>query len=316
MPKKNEISISFHHLEQSVKEDPNIKVPFTVKDMTKLVAGLDKNCKSLDTSDPDIEYRLKINKLVKIKRVEIKEGSSIIQGLFEPCYWGHSFENSKKGTIDADSMNFRPFYFLLYLTKSGKIYIGSQYLGSYGGYTPLKETLIDILKQHNNEMKIESKSFHLERQQYNANNLEISEICIEYSQKSPHLTGDNTFKSSNAITMKKPSRKDTQFGKSARNMVKEIFKQPDIKSAKKIVSEMMNRNTLVKLSDEDIDDAKIIAMHNGNRKVIKLIEASSFATKFPIQVSLALNQHPVYEELQEQALYILKNDILGVSENV
>src|SRR5688572_7219133 len=72
---------------------------------------------------------------------------------------GHSYRNSSKGEISADSINQRRFHFLLYLAESGRVYIGTQYLGNFGAYEPLRRTIIELFS---GSQAIHSHTFRVE----------------------------------------------------------------------------------------------------------------------------------------------------------
>lgn len=129
--KFEEVSVSFHYLDRyDIKNDREI--PITTEEFKDITNGF-KSLSMVKEIDKDYELLIKSKSRVKVLKCEDVIVDLSICGLYEAGYWGHEYRNLSVGKITADSLNLRPFFFLLYLSKSGKIYIASQYLGNYGG---------------------------------------------------------------------------------------------------------------------------------------------------------------------------------------
>ena len=120
---------------------------------------------------------------------------------YKGVYTGHTYENTAKGVIPYDSASLRTFYFLAYWSKpKGRIYIATQYLGQFGDYTGLKNT---IMRAFADRKGIESHSFRNVSTAFQK--VQAKEISIEYIKPGADAGSSNSFGKIATIVLKKSS---------------------------------------------------------------------------------------------------------------
>jgi hypothetical protein len=308
-PKRDEVSLSFHYLKrEQLNEDNKLTAkPFTQKEFDTIGAELEK-LTSLDLpnrkSNDIITIRVMARHLAPILKV-LRPQKNLVSGLYEGAYHGHAYKNTARGEIPADSISLRPFYYLLYLSKSGKIYIVSQYLGTYGGYTALKHTIIDCIQDSKG---ITSNSFNCSSIQLE--NLQAREVEIKYSKPPKHITGKKDFGSRGALLLRKQEA-DDGFEELVKSAILSKARKPE-HELRKAITKILRDQELMELNDDDIEGCAIIAQLDKKRRAtFQLFDESSFATRFPVKVPLNTKGHPVFEPLEKEAIRILKEQVLS-----
>lgn len=305
--KKEAISVTFHYLDrQIVGEDEAIEVRgFTEQEYTDLVDKL-KSLPKLDIYSDEFKKLIRSTNRVPIQDIELL-ADSVCFGLYKGVYTGHSYDNTEKGKISADSMNLRPFYFLLYLSEAGRLYIGAQYLGHYGSYVELRETIKAFLPD---KKTIAAHSFRLDS--FAMQNLEAKEVRIKIS-KSKDLASDNVFDDGALVAFRKTNRDDNFEGEVAKRLLP--FMGTDKDKVQKAVQGILKESRLVDVNDEDIADCTIIGQVNGQRKTVFMLQPGLFATQFPISATLNGDGHPVYAETKKAMIDYLTDHIISKKED-
>lgn len=312
--KREQVTVSFHYLVREELDSDNEKVfiPFTSEEFEKIYLELDRQ-KNPTLSDSQLEEEIKSSSRAIIQSVEKVTVGSIedkfISGKYQAPYWGHSFENSQKGKISADSLNFRSFFFLLYLSDTGRIYIASQYLGNYGGYIALRTTIISCLK---NRKGIKPHSFSTDG--FNLKNAVPKELKVTVSEKTKDITKRNSFNQKVAFSFTK-TKGDDLFQKQIENSLLSNIHEPKDKIIRKLV-EMLSNNDLVEVSDEDIDGCDVIVRWNKGYKTVHLLDGINYASKFPVDVAIDNDGHPHYEPLKHATIGLLKEEVISRKEDV
>lgn len=307
-PKKDEVSVSFHKLRRFVDADgEKVHSPLTVPEFKALSTPLNR-LKSLNLDDEQTNLRIRIRQIAMIERLELFD-DRYMAGIFKAAYWGHSYDNSTLGKVPADSINLRPFFFLIYLSEKGELVLASQYLGTFGGYTAIRNSITDCFPDPSS---IIATSFNYNS--YSLKNLVPKEVEITYNRKSDSIASSNIFGQSAAITFKKKSKDDGFEGDVNERILAHASKSP--KEIRKAIATLLTDNNVVELKDEDVEDCKIIAMINGKRKTIHMLDESGFATRFPIDTPLNGDGHPEYAPLKEKVLGLLKHQIIATTEDV
>lgn len=307
--KKEEVTVSFHYLARQKpgeNEEPVI-VPFSSEEFLALRQCL-ADLKSVDWDDEEFKDRLRFKNEVPIDKVELVDDRTIF-GVFRSSYWGHAYENSERGKIPADSISLRPFHFLLYLSESGRIYVGSQYLGQFGGYTGLENTVRGQLADRS---AIKPHSFRTET--HSTEKIEPKEIRVSFHGKSDKMSGDNIFKNGGAFVLQRDNRSD-EFGKKVSRQLFPFFgKSKD--EMRKAIANLVNESDLISVKDEDISDCTIVGIVNGKPKTLHMLDGTNFATKFLVEVGFDDDGHPHYEPTKKEMIKVLQNNIISKSENV
>jgi len=195
----------------------------------------------------------------------------------------------------------RPFFFCVYLGEAGRIYIGSQYLGNYGGYTAIKET---ILKAFDKRGEITSTSFNFARE--NFKNATPKEVIVNYHKKGSKIINGSQLAQKGLLTFR--------MGKDDENLKDEVKeKLLDIDSpakVKKALSKILKDSSLIEVDDDEIENCRVIVDVNGHQKTIYLIEGSNYATRFLLELGVNKEGHPEFEPMKKKSISVLQEIIL------
>jgi hypothetical protein len=306
--KNEDVSISFHFIERFKKNDTDESVPhpFSQDEFAELAGKLEV-ATSTNLDDEKTKDRVRYRHIALIMQVE-RPNKRQICGRYQASYWGHSYENSEVGKIPADSINLRPFFFLLYLSETGRIYIASQYLGPFGGYTALKNTILFHLEDNDG---IVARSFNLGIP--NFSDLKPREIEVNPSRRGKSITKKNVFDRQTVLIFKKMG-KDDEFESQVKRQILDKYHMPKSELQAEIFS-MLRESQLLDAEDVEIEDCKIVALKNGKTKTFHLFEESSFATKFRVDVAIDKDGHPYYEGVKAAALNLLEEEIISRKED-
>ena len=309
---REDVSLTFHYIKRLKKKkglDGKEKLfldPFTDEDFDALHTNLVKHSKR-NIKDEKFHSALKARRHVRIEKIEKTE--RYIYGIYGNSYSGHEFDNSVFGTIPADSLNIRPFFFMLYHSEEGYIYIASQYLGNYGGYTTLKSTLYSFLGDASNLNTI----------CFNTNGVyadlaEPKEVQISFSRKSKDIGKSNSYGRVGMFSFKK-GEKDDGFTKKVKKDFFSLLKNNSQSERRKLIAQIMSNNNLYELTEEDIDDCKIHAIVNERTRTIQIFDDLNRASRFPVDVTVDKNGHPPYEKIKDETKKLLKTEIVSVKLN-
>jgi len=291
-----------------MQEDSNgepCRTPFTLEEFSSLSDKI-ASLKPLDLSDERIKDAIKFKRQVPIENVK-KINDKTIFGQYKASYWGHAYENTDVGKIPADSISLRPFYFLIYLSDSGKIYIATQYLGRFGSYGGIKSTICSMLSESKN---IQAFSFRSDSATYG--DVVPKEVRVQIARKHSDIASGNVFDSGALITFKKQSRGDDFAGEVKRRLFPRIGGAKE--NIQKAVSEILKQGKLVSVNDDDIEDCTIIGDVNGQRKMIYLIGDGSYASQFAINVTFNSDGHPEAAPTEKAMIELLTTQIIDKSE--
>ncbi|MRG56375.1 hypothetical protein GF108_12380 [Phyllobacterium sp. SYP-B3895] len=305
--KNEEVSASFHYLTRTKKDgEREMLIPFTAEEFNGLFDKMASQ-KPIDLSDEKEVDRLRFRAevpLVNVKRADART----ITGTFKASYWGHAYDNTVKGRIPAISVNLRPFHFLIYLSESGRIYIGSQYLGLFGGYESLKKTLVDMLP---NRKQVRSRSFRLGAAYYR--NAEPREIRVNVANKSTSLAGRSSVRGKMTIALSRASKSDPLVEK-VKTSILPFFggKQSQIQRA---VADLMNESDIIEIDDEDIVDCTVLAEMNGKTRTIHMFETGHHASKFSLDVPVDEEGHPANDQTCKAIVAVLRDQVISIAED-
>lgn len=304
--KKNDsVTVSFHYFSrEDYTHDPIQVNPFSMDEFEDLWHGI-KNKPQLDTNNEAHADLIRYKQDSQLENC-VRLDNRTIFGLFRSSYWGHSYKNSKLGLISADSLNLRPFYFMLYLSKSGRIYIASQYLGLFGGYETIRNTIKNLIK---NRKHIQSHSFRLNNNYYK--NSTPKEIRLNFSNKSSSIVGQKPFGQQGMIAFKKGET--VGFEKEIKRRIFTLFGRPKT-DIRKALADLINESNLFSVKDDDIEDCSILVHQNGKDRVINILQEGSFATRFLLNVPLMSDGHPSAKETKKEILDLIEKEIISKNE--
>lgn len=305
--KREAVTVTFHYLiRQEKAEEGGVKfIPFTYDEFVELASTL-QSLPPMDLAQEQVRDKLRFKNVVPIGKIELVNDRTIF-GSYQAAYWGHAYDNTDVGKIPASSISLRPFYFLLYYSESGRIYIGVQYLGQFGSYTGLKKTIIRFLRGAN----IAAHSFRLGAAAFEA--VEPKEVRVQISKKPEEIAGDNVFSEGAVIAFKRSSRGDA-FGTQVK---KRLF--PFVGTTKdkiqKAAAGILKDSKLVDVDDEDIQDCSIIGEVDGRRTTIYMISQGLYASQFHLSVGFNEDGHPEPEPVKKEMLKLLEAKIISRKED-
>lgn len=305
--KKEEVSTSFHYLIRVVKNGDNEAIkPISLTEFadlhTKMLAQ-----KPIDIKDEKELDRLRFRSEAPLANIK-KPKERIITGTFKASYWGHGYDNTEKGRISANSVNLRPFHFVLYLSENGKIYIGSQYLGPFGGYEILKTTILSMLSQRK---EIRSISFRLGAAYYA--NAQPREIRINVVNRSSNLTGKSQVKGKMTIALTRENKSDPLVEKVKKNILPFFGGQKN--DIQKAVAGLINQSDLITIADHDVVDCTVLAEVNGKTSTIHMFDMGHHASRFPLDLPVDKEGHPANTETCDAILKAMNEYVISIHED-
>jgi hypothetical protein len=308
--KKEEATCSFHFLTREVRGDDNqwTRVPISRDEFAAFCQVLIAQ-PEIDIRDPETCRVLRNSLDTPVEHCEIINDRTIF-GRFRSKYTGHAYENTDVGEISDSSVSLRPFFFIAYLSESGIVYVGSQYLGTFGGYGKLERTLRSFLP---GDGVVVSHSFRNNATSFAG--AQPKEIRVNFARQSKELTGATKFGERGAMTFKRASSKDEHFKNTVVDKILSKVGQPRA-ALKSAVAGMLSDNEMLHLRDEDIENCTVVAVMNGKDTTINIIEASHYATKFPLGIKDYVKGHPDREKTQAAMLRLLQTQIISRSEIV
>lgn len=309
-PKKKEtVSVSFHYLVRMVGngEKGAVPVAFTSSDFDALFAAIQAKA-PFDPDDEEAADRIRYRSDAPMENV-IRVDDRTIFGTYKGSYWGHAYDNTMRGRIPAESISLRPFHFLLYLSKSGRIYVASQYLGQFGGYSALQRTISDLMPGSGFIMP---HSVRLDGASYK--NAQAKEVKVTFAEKPASLAAPNKLTSAGMIAFRKMSKEDGFEAEVAKKLFPFLGRPKN--EMRKAIAVMLNESSLMEVSESDIIDCTVLAKVNGGTKTIYMLEGGNFATKFHIDVKVDDDGHPEYAQTKSAILDVLREEIISRSSDV
>lgn len=305
---REEATCSFHYIvrEERIKnKDPKI-LAFSEQQFsdfcTALIAQPD-----IDLNDDGVRQRIKSATSAPIEKCGMVNDRTLF-GSFRSLYSGHSYDNTDVGEIPESSVSLRPFFFLVYLSESGKIYIGCQYLGQFGGYSGLYKSICQLLPH-----TIVSHAFRNEAISYR--DAKPTEVRVTFSRKPKDITGRPVFGQRGAMTFKRLSSKDEEFNTTVSDKILSKIGQPNA-ILRTAIADLLSGNEILELRDEDIEDCTVVATFNGKSRIINIIEAGHFATRFPLGIQDYVKGHPDPSKSKAAMMKLLEKQIISRTEHV
>ena len=308
--KQEEATCSFHYLVREKRDDVNNPetLPFREDHFNYLCESLVAQ-PDIDVDDEDTCKRIKAAVSWPVEKCE-RINDRTLFGRFRSLYSGHAYDNTDVGEIPDSSVSLRPFFFLTYLSESGRIYVGSQYLGQFGGWTGLYHTLKGFLPPNES---IVAHSIRSEETSYQ--NAKPKEIRVQFSRKPKEITGSMKFGQRGAMAFKRNSNNDEEFNTAVSTKI--LAKLGQSTAALKLaVAEMLSGSDVLALRDDDIENCTIIATVNGKNRTINVLESGNFATRFPLEIEEYIKGHPDREKSKASMLKLLEEKIIARYERV
>lgn len=283
MNKKREgIFVSFHYLEKElhVEGGEARRHPFTEAEFANLTSFIANQPAPSLKDETELEA-IRRGKLIPYENCEYVDKRTF-RGVFRAGYWGHAYENSDKGNITAESVNLRNFCFFLYLAENGRIFIGTQYLGNYGGYT----VFADIIKR---KLKVGEKTVINSRSivsdAYNFKDTTPVEVKIDHANTGKTIEERQVFGSSGMLAFRKSSNDET-FDLTVRDKFLSLLGSP-IQKIKQSIAKTINENAIYTVDDESIKNCRVVVRKKeGGQFTVYLFDQGHRATMYHLDVKL------------------------------
>lgn len=307
---KDKVTVTFHYLTRTI-EGPNgeaASVPIAIEEFESAMQVI-ANTPQIDTTTQAGVDKLRFGSTVPVVTLA-KVEDNLYFGAYKGVYTGHSYENTARGIIPHDSASLRKFFFIAYWSKpKGRVYIATQYLGQFGDYTGLKNT---IIKAFANRKGLDAHSFRNSATAFQK--VIAKEIIVEYLRKGADAGKANAFSRGATIAIKKGGNAE-EFAEQTRKRLFPLIDGPKDKIRKE-VAKILREDQLIDVKDDDILNCTVIAEVDGFVRRYHFINDSAYATSFPVAVGMSADGHPDPAQLQIAMRSMLKNDILVKSENV
>lgn len=301
--------VSFHYLEKGHRDEKGQFVPssFSQDEFDALVNKI-SNQPLPNIKDKEQFEAVKFGRLVPFYDTN-KENDRLFYGKFDAAYFGHSFRNSDKGKISADSINQRVFHFLLYFSTSGRIYIGTQYLGLYGDFTGLKKAILRFLG-----MGSAVRTCIIRSDTEDLKSLVPTDIRVSLARRSDSVSGKALLSSGSMVAFK--ADPSPEYSNQVRERLFSLRGRPE-KEIKKAVAKLLNENDAYSVDEEDIENCVIIARKAESRRStsVYLFGDGSRATKYPIDAKLDADGLPITTQAISAMKKRLVEDVLELFED-
>ena len=306
---KDRVTASFHFLNIKFQSEDGAEATYEGFDNSQISGFKDRllALPPIDLNDEQIQTLMRFKKLVPIEDLEQVDERTFF-GKYRGAYWGHGYVNTHAGYIPPESISLRPFYFVLYFSTDGKIYVGTQYLGQFGSYTALKNSLTRIFSGN---YQIAVHSFRSEAE--NLENVEPKEVRIVVASTSKNANSDNNA-SVERLTLLKPLGRGSPTQTAIKKTLLSSYKQPE--KLREEVSKILRKDEIISFDDDDIVDCVIVAELHGRPFVMHLMQEGVRATQFEIKkVTYESDGHPSRTCVKEGMIEILEKRVLSKSKN-
>ena len=301
--RNNLITASFHYLVKTApnEADPDnpIEIGFTEDEFQRVVDRISDN-NPLDEQDSNVIERIKDGIELPFGEYELVD-NHLHFGRFDGAYYGQEFRNNILGVISADSLNLRPFHYLLSRLRDGKILVGITYHGQFGDYDGISRCLMHLLRGN---YKIASRTLRSLAGEI-GNGVPV-ELKLTYRRSDDRPERQSLFGRSGAIAIK-----STEFGDDFADQVGEVARRVrgDLRQRKQILAEIVNNGELIELDDEEIIGCTAIVRERGRTRTIYLLGENNFATKFPLTVDVDISGKPRPNQVRGEMIRVMRENI-------
>lgn len=306
--KRESVYATFHYLvRHAVKPNGEIETIGFSQDEFENLVGILQKLPEVDLKDEDVLDKVRFRNIVPIEDVDLVDEKTAF-GQYRAAYWGHSYENTAVGKIPSDSVSLRPFFFCLYLSKSGRIYIGVQYLAQFGSYEGLKRTILKFLNNLNN---VVAHSFR--RDTVGVDHVLAKEIKVNISRRAATLDRAGGFGQKAVVTF--PAiRGDPEMQSQVNNKLVPVL-GTDKDKVQKAVAQMLRDSELADVNDDEIEGCTVIVEVNGQSKKIQFIGTGMYPSQYPLEVGFTDDGHPTRKSAMTSMMKTLEDNILAVKED-
>lgn len=205
-------------------------------------------------------------------------------GNFDGAYYGQEYRNNVLGLISADSLNLRPFNYLITKLGDGKILVGVTYHGQFGDYDGIRSCLTHLLRGNYNVVSKTIKNISSE-----LGDGVPTELKLTYRKQSDRPERPNVFGSSGVIAIKSSEFGDG-FGEEISRIARNVH--GDVAQRKTILAQLVNQGEILELDSDDIIGCSAIVRKHGRTSTVYFLGQNNFATKFALEVNIDNNGVP------------------------
>lgn len=307
--KNSIITVSFHYL---VKTAPNerepenpIEVPFTASEFQRIIDRISSD-NPLDESDPAVIANIKNGRDLPFANYEEIE-TGLHFGNFEGAYYGQQYRNNIHGTITADSLNLRPFNYLITQLRDGKIVVGVTYHGQFGDYDGMRSCLSHILQGNHSVASKTLKSVSSE-----LGDGVPTELKLTYRKESDRPERRSVFNSSGTFAIKATEYGEgfgEEVGRLAQNLTGNIAQR------KASLASIVSQGSVIELDSDDIIGCTALVREHGRTRTIYFLGENNFATKFALDVRPDVNGMLDREKIKNEMVSVMRNKIIPLLDN-
>ncbi|HUD30314.1 MAG TPA: hypothetical protein VMQ93_15705 [Novosphingobium sp.] len=307
--KKDAVTVSFHYFDRAeVIDGETTSKGFEVAEFDALASDLIALA-PLDLKDERVQADVRRKVAVPVENVELVNSRTLF-GVYRAAYWGHAYENTAVGKVPADSINLRKFYFILYLAKDGRLYLGVQYLGHYGSYEGIKNSILSHLLNNRN---IVAHTFRQDSAMFE--DVEPNQVNVTVARKGDDIATGSSFGKAALVTFKKAGRKDTEFADEVKRRLIPVM-GTNMSKVQKAASAMVRDSGLMDVADDDIADCTVIGRIDGKQKTVYMMGQGLFATQFNIATTYDEDGIPHAAPTRQKMLETLEKRVIAVIADV
>lgn len=288
------VFVSFHFI---AKPDGSA---FTVGEFDTLCDRI-KAYPAVDIKAPKNVALMRTGNLVPLTNFERMDKLKAF-GAFHATYSGHSYENNEKGTITSRSINIRKFYYLLYLSKTGRIYIGAQYLGTFGGYGDIFYAIKKLLPLTVISSSIRSVSYLMK-------DLSPKEVRLTIRRPAAAMGKKASLVEKGVVSLQR-SEKGSPFEDAVKKRILPILKMPLDKRRDALIKEL-EASGIFEFKDDELANCHVIVDVNGRQETIYLFDNGVHATKFAVDCDLTGDGHPEPDKLKAVMVKLLDQQVIN-----
>jgi len=302
--RNNIVTTSFHYLVKTTKNEDDPEKPiesgFTRNEFQRVVDRI-TDLTPLNERDENVIERIKAGTDLPFGEHELVDGN-LHFGRFDGAYYGQQFRNNMLGIISADSLNLRPFHYLITHLRDGKILVGVTYHGQFGDYEGISKCLMHILRGNYNIASRTVRSLSGEI----GNGVPV-ELKLTYRRPDDRPERQNLFGRSGVIAIK-----NTEFGDDFADQVGAVAARVrgDVRRRKQVLADIVNNGEMLELNDEDIIGCTAIVREHGRTRTIYLLGENNFATKFLLDVQFDTNGVPRQNQVRDEMVRVLREKIM------
>lgn len=277
--KLNQISASFHYLVKSlpaeIGQDPR-EEGFSAVEYARLVERI-RNTAPLDERNEDVIEAIKAGvELPFLTHAEVENGLHF--GSFEGAYYGQRYRNNRLGVIEAESLNLRPFFYLVTRLRDGRILIGVTYHGRFGDYDGIRSCFSHLLR---GSYKVGSKTIKSISAEI-GNGVPVS-IRLVYRRANDRPERAPIFGSSGAIAIA-----SAEIGEGFQEQVNHMAARVVGPAAdrRRLLADLVREGDIIELDEDEIVSCSIVVRESGRTRTVYLLGDNNFSTKFPLNVNV------------------------------